>query len=326
MLRRQFITLLGGAAASAWPLAARAQQTAMPVIGVLGSSSAEPFQGVLGAFRDALKEAGYIEGQNVAIEYRWAEDRYERLPELAAELVRRQVAVIVASGGPVSAMAAKAATTTIPIVFTAASDPIGGGLVASLNRPGGNVTGTSALTIELDAKRLELLRSLAPGVIAALINPGRPDVTTQIKSVQEAANTLGQQLVLLNAGNEQEIDSVFAKLVQQKIGTLLVGADPFFNSRRRQIIALAARHMVPTIYAQREFVSDGGLISYGSRLIDGYRQAGVYVGRILKGAKPADLPVVQPTKFELVINLKTAKALNLILPQGLLATADEVIE
>ena len=323
MRRREFITVLGRAAA--WPLASRAQQP-MPVIGVLGSSSAEPFQDVLGAFRDALKEAGYVEGQNVAIEYRWAEDRYERLPELAADLVRRQVAVIVASGGPVSPMAAKAATTTIPIVFTAASDPIGSGLVASLNRPGGNVTGTSALTIELDAKRLELLRSLAPGVIAALINPGRPDVASQIKSVQEAAITLGQQLVLLNAGNEQEIDSVFANLVQQKIGALLVGADPFVNSRRRQIIALAAHHTVPTIYAQREFVSDGGLISYGSRLIDGYRQAGVYVGLILKGAKPSDLPVVQPTKFELVINLKTAKAPNLVLPQGLLATADEVIE
>jgi putative ABC transport system substrate-binding protein len=324
MKRREFIMLLGGSAV-AWPLAALAQQP-MPVIGVLGSSSAAPLQGVFGAFRDALREAGYIEGQNVAIEYRWAEDRYERLPELAAELVRRQVAVIVASGGPVSAMAAKAATTTIPIIFTAVSDPVQSGLVASLNRPGGNVTGTSGLTIELDAKRLELLRSLAPGVIAALINPGRPDVATQIKSVQEAANTLGQQLVLLNAGNEQEIDLVFAKLVHQKIGALLVGADPFFNSRRRQIIALAARHLVPTIYAQRQFVSDGGLISYGSRLIDGYRQAGVYVGRILKGEKPADLPVVQPTTFELVINLKTAKALNLVLPQGLLATADEVIE
>jgi putative tryptophan/tyrosine transport system substrate-binding protein len=324
MRRRDFVRILSGALVAP-SVAARAQQR-LPVVGFLGSSSAAPFQGVLAVFRDALREAGYVEGRNVAIEYRWAEDRYERLPALAADLVRRQVAVIVASGGPVSALAASAATKTIPIVFAAVSDPIRSGLVVSLNRPGGNVTGTSGLTIELDAKRLEILRSLAPGTIAALVNPGRPDLVAQAKNVQEGANALGQQVVLLNAGNEQQIDSAFAQIVQQKIGAVLVGADPFFNSRRLQIIALAARNRVPTMYAQREFVADGGLISYGSRLSDGYRQAGVYVGRILNGEKPADLPVVQPTTFELVINLKTAKALNLALPQALLTTADEVIE
>jgi putative ABC transport system substrate-binding protein len=327
MRRREFITILGGTAVT-WPISARAQQTMMPVIGFLGSASAEPFQRALAAFRDGLKEAGYIEGRNVLIEYRWAEDRYDRLPALVAELIHRQVAVIIASGGPAPALAAKVATTTIPIVFTAVSDPVASGLVASLNRPGGNVTGTSALTIELDAKRLELLRELAPagGAIAALINPGRPDVESQIKSMQEAARTLAQQLVLLKAGRENEIDSIFASLAQQRIGALLVGADPFFASRRGQIIALAARHTMPTIYAQREFVADGGLISYGTRLVDGYRQAGIYAGRILKGVKPADLPVVRPTKFELVLNLKTAKALGLTVPPSLLVAADEVIE
>jgi putative ABC transport system substrate-binding protein len=328
--RRGFITLIGGAAAASvsWPLAAREQQPTMPLIGVLGSASAAPFQAALVAFRDGLKEVGYVEGQNVAIQYRWAEDRYDRLPVLAAELVRLKAAVIIASGGPAAALAARSTTATVPIVFTAVSDPVALGLVGSLNRPGGNITGTSALTIEVDAKRLQLLLQLVPTstVLGALVNPSRPDVETQIKSVQAAARSLGLRMVLLNAGNERELDSAFAKLVQQQVRGLLIGADPFFNSRRRQILALAAHHTLPTIYAQREFADDGGLISYGSRLADGYHQAGIYAGRILNGANPAELPVVQPTKFDLIINLKTAKPLDLEVPPTLLATADEVIE
>jgi putative ABC transport system substrate-binding protein len=300
----------------------------MPVIGFLGSASPEPNAHLVALFRDGLRESGYVEGRNVMVEYRWAENRYDRLPELAAELVRQQVAVIVASGGPVAPLAARAATATIPIVFTATSDPVKLGLVASVNRPGGNVTGTSALTVELDGKRLELLRELAPtaGLIGALVNPNRPDVEAQSRDVQEAARTLGQRISILNAGGEAEIDAAFASVARQRIGALLVGADPLFQSRRTQLVALAAHHAVPTLYQNREFMAAGGLASYGANIGFGYRQAGIYAGQILKGAKPAELPVVLPTKFDLVINLVTAKALGLTIPPMLLARADEVIE
>jgi putative ABC transport system substrate-binding protein len=300
----------------------------MPVIGFLGSAAAEPFAGHLAVFRQSLGESGYVEGRNVAIEYRWAENQYDRLPALAADLVRRRVAVIIASGGPAPAMAAKAATSTIPIVFTASNDPVRLGLVASLNRPGGNVTGTSALTVELDAKRLAILRELVPtaGVIGALVNPNRPRAEIQSSGVQEAARGLGQQVSILNAGSERDIDVVFATLVRERIGALLVSADPFFNSARARLVALAARHGVATIFNTRDFPAAGGLASYGPDIADGYRQAGIYAGRILKGDKPGDLPVVQPTKFELVINLKTARALGISIPNTLLALADEVIE
>jgi putative tryptophan/tyrosine transport system substrate-binding protein len=324
--RREFITLIGGAAA--WPLVARAQQPAMPVVGFLSSASARPFTQVVMAFSEGLKELGYVDGQNVAIEYRWAEDRYDRLPVLAAELVRHPVAVIVASGGPVSALAAKGATATIPIVFTAVSDPIGSGLVESMNRPGGNTTGVAALTIELDAKRLELLREIAPAAasIAALVNPYRPDVQTQLTGMQDAAQSVGLNLLIVKAGDERELDASFEMNGQQKFDALLVGADPFFNNRREQLLTLLARHGKPAIFAQREFVLAGGLASYGTSLSDAYRQAGVYAGRILRGEKPSNLPVVQPVKFETAINLKTAKALGLDVSPAFVARADEVVE
>jgi ABC-type uncharacterized transport system substrate-binding protein len=324
--RREFITLLGGVAA--WPLAARAQQTEMPVIGFLGSALAAPNAHYLAAFRQGLGEAGYIEGRNVAIEYRWAENRYDRLPALAAELVRRPVAVIVASGGPVAAQAAKAATSTIPIVFTASSNPVKLGLVASLNRPGGNVTGSAMLTAELDAKRLAILHELVPTarVIGALVNPDRTDVEAQSRDAQEAGRALGLEIVILSASNELEIDTTFASLAGQGIRALLVGADPFFNSRREQMVAVAARHAVPAVYMTRDFAEAGGLMSYGASIAEGYRQAGIYAGQILKGAKPADLPVVQSSKFELVINAETARMLGLTVPPSLLSTADAVIE
>jgi putative ABC transport system substrate-binding protein len=327
MKRREFLRVFGGVAA-AWPLAARAQQATMPVIGFIHSASPSYFAQFAGAFRDGLKEAGYVEHQNIAIEYRWAEGRYDRLPALVNELIERQVAVIFAAGGTDPAKAAKAATTAIPIVFISAADPVKTGLVASLSRPGGNVTGVSLLASAIDAKKLGLLRELVPAAsaIGLLINPKYPAAKSQSGEVQEAAKSLGVKSIVLSASTEGEIDMAFASLVQQGTSALLVGTDPFFNSRREQFAAMAARYSIPVIYPQREYVTVGGLISYGPHFADGYRQAGVYVGRILAGEKPANLPVMQPTKFEMVINLKTAKALGLSVPPTLLALADEVIE
>ena len=294
--RREFITLLGGVAA-ALPLPARAQQPAMPVIGFLHTASAGPFAHLVAGFRKGLNEAGYVEGQNVAVEYRWAEGQYDRLPALAADLVKRQMTVITATGGSPSALAAKEATATIPIVFTSGDDPVSLGLVPSLNRPGGNVTGVHLLTGGLDPKKLGLLRELVPpaSLIAVLVNPNVPDMPARSIRLQEAARTVGQQIQILNAGSEGDIGAVFATIAQLQAGALLVGADPFFNSRRDQIVALAARHAIPAIYEEREFAVAGGLASYGTSLTDAYREVGMYTGRILKGAKPADLPVLQPT-------------------------------
>src|SRR6516162_2449728 len=327
MRRREFIIVFGGAAA-AWPLVARAQQTPLPVIGFLNSVSPQPFANYVAGFRAGLKETGYIDGQNVTIEFRWAEGHYDRLPGMAADLVRSQVAVLVSTGGAPSVMAAKAATSTIPIVFTIGVDPVQLGLVASLSRPGGNITGVNFLTAALEGKRLGLLRALLPGVqlIAVLLNPNRPDRADQTRQVQEAAATTSQQTHILLARTESDIDAAFATAVQLHAGAMLITTDQFFNSQRDKISALAARHAIPAIYEQREYAQAGGLMSYGTNYRDGYRQVGVYAGRILKGEKPGDLPVVQSTKFEFVINLKTAKALGLEVPPNLSAEADEIIE
>jgi putative ABC transport system substrate-binding protein len=325
--RRTFITLLGGSAV-AWPVAARAQQPTMPVVGFMSIRSADDSVLLVSAFRQGLNESGFVEGQNVAIEYRWAENRYERLPALAADLVRRQVAVIAAISGTPSALAAKAATATIPIVFGMGSDPVTFGVVTSLNRPGGNVTGASFFAAALGTKRLELLRELAPKAttIAVLVNPTSPVSDLERTDVQAAADAIGQQTMALNTSTDGQIDDAFTAIVQHRIGALLVTGDPFFMRWRDKLVALAARHVIPAMYWGREFVEGGGLISYGTNQTDTYRQAGIYTGRILKGAKPADLPVMLPTNFELVINLKTAQALGLDVPMSLLMRVDRVIE
>jgi putative tryptophan/tyrosine transport system substrate-binding protein len=325
MIRREFIALAGGAAV-AWPLALRAQQKSMPMIGFLGSASPGRTAPLLAAFHQGLGETGYVEGQNLAFEYRWAEGRYDRLPALAADLVVRKVDLIAADGIP-AALAAKAATSTIPIVFSV-GDPVDLGLVASLARPGGNLTGVSTMAPELSSKRLELLSELVPqvGVIALLVNPTNSNTERIIGDMQEAARAKGVQLHILNAGTESEIDAAFATLVQLHAGALVVGGDPFFGNWREQLVTLAARHGVPAIYQWREFTEAGGLISYGASFTAAFRQVGIYAGRILKGAKPDDLPVQQPTTFELIVNLKTAKELGLTVPPSILARADEVIE
>ena len=325
MRRREFITLLGGAAAT-WPLAARAQPK-MPLIGLLSSTSADAYASRIAAFRQGLKETGYVEGRNVAIEYRWAEGKYDQLPGMAAELVRRQVDVLVAITTP-SAFAAKAATAAIPIVFEMGTDPVAAGLIASLSRPGSNLTGVSLLNVELGAKRLEVLHELVPSatVLAALLNPTNPNAESLSRELQTAADTLGVQLHILRASAEGDFDAVFATLPKLRAGGLMIGSDPFFNSRSGQLADLAMRHAVPTIYQYRTFAAAGGLISYGGSFTEPFRQTGIYAGRVLKGEKPADLPVQQSTKVELIINLKTAKALGLTVPLSLLGRADEAIE
>ena len=324
--RREFIFTLGGAAA-AWPLAARAQQLLMPVIGFLRSSSIERSAHLMTAFRQGLKEAGYSEGQNVAIEYRSAEGQYDQLPALAADLVRRQVTVIVATGGSAPALAAKAASSTIPIVFTG-EDPVKASLVVSLNQPGGNATGVSTLATAIGSKRLGLLSELVLNAktIAVLNNPNGLDVERHLQDVQSAARSLGQQIRVLNVTDEGEIDAVFESLARERPDALLVNPDPFMNSRREQIVALANHYKLPAFYQWREYAEAGGLVSYGPSHTEPYRLVGIYTGRILNGARPADLPVIQSTKFELVINLRTAKRIGLEIPPTLLARADEVIE
>jgi putative tryptophan/tyrosine transport system substrate-binding protein len=328
MRRREFITLLGGAAV-ARPLAARAQQPAMPVVGFVGSTSPGPLRDAIAAFHRGLTETGYVEGRNVAIEYRWAEGQYDRLPGLVADLVRRQVAVIAAIDGLPSALAAKAATATIPIVFFTGGDPVQLGLVASLRQPDGNLTGVTSLNVEVGPKRLELMKEMVrtTTLMALLVNPTSPNVTeSTTKDALAAAHTLGLQLHVLHASRERDLDSVFATVAQLRAGALVIGPDAFFISRSEQLGTLALRHGVPAIFQYREFAAAGGLISYGGSRTDAYRQVGVYTGRVLKGEKPSDLPVQQSTKIELIINLRTAKALGLDVPPTLLARADEVIE
>jgi ABC-type uncharacterized transport system substrate-binding protein len=332
MRRRDFITAVAGSGAAASllrPLAAPAQQPVIPVIGFLNSASPDSYAPQLAGFRQGLHEVGYTEGQNVAIEFRWANSQYDRLPGLAAELVHRQVAVIVATGGSVSGLAAKSVTTTIPIVFTSGGDPVQLGLVKSIGRPGGNVTGVSLFTGTLAAKRLELLHEIVPAVrvIALLVNPTNPNSEADTKAVQAAAAAIGLKTIVLRASNGSEIDAAFAAMKQSNVGALLVGADPTFdNSGRDQLIVLAARHAIPAIYDWRDVAAAGGLVSYGSNLAEGYRLAGLYTGRILRGENPGDLPVQQPAKFELVINLKTARTLGLSISNQMLLLADEVIE
>jgi putative ABC transport system substrate-binding protein len=330
MKRREFIALVGGAAAAplALPVTARTQQPPIPVIGYLSARSVETDVPMVTAFRQGLTQSGYVEGQNVAIEYRWGDGQYDRLPVLVNDLVRRDVTVIVTSGGETSAVAAKAATASIPIVFNVGNDPVRFGLVASLARPGGNLTGVTSFSGALGAKRLGLLRELVPtaAVIALLVNPNEAFGEVITGDIEEAARIVGQQLIVLRASTEPEIDAAFATLVQQRAGALLVGPGPFFVTRKDRLVALAARHAVPAMYFRRELAEAGGLVSYGSTTSEGYRQMGGYAGRILKGEKPADLPVLQPTKFELVINLKTAKALGIAIPNSMQLLADEAIE
>jgi putative ABC transport system substrate-binding protein len=332
MRRREFIGLLGGAAAASstsWPRAAQAQQAAMPVIGLLDQRSPEELADRLRGLRQGLKDEGFVEGQNAAIDYRWAENRMDRLPELAAELVRRRVNVIAATGGIPSAFAAKAATTTIPIVFVSSDDPVRLGLVASVARPGGNLTGINFFSAELTAKRLELLRELVPAAtrVALLVNPANAANTeTTLREAEPAARAIGLQIQVLNASTIREINAAFASFARERPDALFVGIDPFFNSRRIQLVNLATRHALPASFPARDFAEAGGLMSYGASIVDAWRQVGSYAGRILKGAKPADLPVVQSSKFELVINAQTATMLGLTVPPMLLARADEVIE
>jgi putative ABC transport system substrate-binding protein len=328
MRRREFITLLGGAGAM-WPLTARAQQPTMPVIGFLNAQSSDGYADRLRGFHQGLKDIGYVGGENVAIEYRWAENRFERLPALAAELVGRQVSVIFTGGGNAAHFAAKAATATIPIVFAVGEDPAGLGLIASLARPGGNLTGINFVNAELVAKRLELLRELVPTArrVAVLVNPASPNsAQTTVADAQAAARGMDLQLQILKANTSREIDAAFATMSGERADALFIGSDPFFNTRRIQLVLLAARHAIPVAYAGREYTDIGGLMSYGTSFWDTYRQSGAYVGRILKGAKPTDLPVLQSSKFDLVINAQTARILNLTVPPTLLSIADEVIE
>jgi len=326
MRRRDFIKVIGGGAA-AWPLATRAQQPALPVIGYLAAGSDKAETQLVAVFVKGLAEAGYADGKTVQIEYRWAENQYDRLPSMAADFVRRQVAVIVATTTP-AARAAKAATAAIPIVFTTIADTVQIGFVASLNRPGGNVTGATMLNVELGPKQLEMLHGAVPSatVIALLVNPTNPNAETQLKNTQEAAFRLGLRVHVLNASTERDFDAAFATLLELRAGALIIGQDVLFNNQSQQLAALTLRHAIPAIYPLREFAAAGGLISYGASRSDAWRQAGIYVGRILKGEKPAQLPVIQPTRFEFTINLKTAKALGLTVPSSILTSADEVIE
>ena len=325
--RREFIALLGGAAVT-WPLSAGAQQAGLPVIGFMSGRSPEDSAHLVAAFRKGLNDLGFVEGQNVAIEFRWARGQYDRLPALATELAARQVAVLAAVGGDFSALAAKQASPTIPIVFGTGGDPVQSGLVNSINHPGGNATGYTILTNELEPKRIGLLRELAPGLplLGALLNPDAPLASRQWQEIEAACKTIGQRLVFTTATSDADLEAAFGALIQQRVGAMLVTANAYFDTRRDRIISFAAHHRLPAMYHLREYAIDGGLISYGPRIIDSYQQAGVYVGRILRGAKPADMPVLQPTRYELVINLKTAGTLGFVVPNSMQLLADEVIE